>query len=710
MSLRDLSFEAVYRSDEHSLLHDFYIPALGASTRYDRAVGFFSAGMLSYAAQGLSALIANAGRMRLVLGGELTSEDAEAIQRGYDLRPISDRVGRAIVYAIESVEELLYNKRLEALSYMIAAGRLDVKVALRPRGMYHEKIGIFGDGEHTVVFQGSANETTSALLSDLNFESINVFPSWRAELRDHAQPYINGFERLWANETKGTLVLDFPEAAREKLVRIASRANPPITQAVELALAARTQADEHPGDHDGLPDVPRCFGGDPFELRDHQTKALNAWKANACCGILAHATGSGKTITAIYGATKVFTEMKQLFLVVAVPYVNLAEQWLRVLRSFNITALACYGSSARWSKPLAEVVDSFRLGGTRFGCVVVVDRTLVKAAFQTAMARIPGDQLLFVGDECHHHASIATRLPEHARLRLGLSATPGDSVTSEVAPALTAYYGPVVDEFGLTEALNTKLLTPYEYHTIRVELTASETEEYAEITRKLGRTFGATGDDGRGGFGEAAQKLLFQRARLLGRAENKLEALHALLDTMKPQPLTLFYCGDGSTEDERTGESIRQVRAVSRILYDHHWRPAVFTAEEGGKEREDILQRFRVGDIDALVAIRCLDEGIDIPACRAAYMLASAQSSRQYVQRRGRVLRRSPNKDLALVTDFVVTVPPASGEGETYARNLLRSELRRVAEFARLAVNSVDAYRELRELLEVYDLVHLLTD
>lgn len=709
MSLRDLSFKAVYRSDEHSLLRDFYIPALEASTRYDRAVGFFSAGMLSYAAQGLSALIANAGRMRLIFGGELTFEDAEAIQRGYDLRSISDRVGRAIVHAIESVEELLYNKRLEALAYMIAASRLDVKVALRPRGMYHEKIGIFGDGEHTVVFQGSANETTSALLSDLNFESINVFPSWRAELRDHAQPYIDGFERLWANETKGTLVLDFPEAAREKLVRIARRANPPITQAVELALAARTQTDEQPGDYDGLPEVPKCFGGEHFEMRNHQTKALNAWRANACCGILAHATGSGKTITAIYGATKVFTAMKQLFLVVAVPYVNLAEQWLRMLRSFNITALACYGLSARWSKALAEVVDSFRLGGTRFGCVVVVDRTLVKAEFQTAMARIPGDQFLFVGDECHHHASIVTRLPEHARLRLGLSATPEDSVTSEVAPALSAYYGPVVDAFGLAEALDTKLLTPYEYHVVRVELTASETEEYAEITRKLGRIFGAAGD-GRGGLGEAAQKLLFQRARLLGRAENKLVALRALLGTMKPQPLTLFYCGDGSTEDERTGESIRQVQAVSSILYEHHWRPAIFTADEDRKEREAILQRFRVGDIDALIAIRCLDEGIDIPACRAAYMLASAQSSRQYVQRRGRVLRRSPNKDRALVTDFVVTVPPAFGEGETYARNLLRSELRRVAEFARLAVNSVDAYRKLRDLLEIYDLVHLLTD
>lgn len=709
MPLKDYPFKAVYRSEDDSLLRDFYLPALKASNRYDRAVGFFSAGMLSYAAQGLSAFIVNAGEMRLIFGGDLTPEDAEAIQRGYDLRPISDRLGAEIVAALESIEELLYNKRLEALAYMIAAGRLEIKVALRTRGMYHEKIGIFRDSEHTVVFQGSANETTSALLSDFNFESINVFPSWRTELADHAQPYIDGFERLWVNKSKGTLVLDFPDAAKEKLLRIASRAIPPMTIAVEIAMAARQQNEERAAEQQlQVPVIPTYFAGEPFKVRDHQAKALHAWKGSAFRGILAHATGSGKTVTAIYGAARVFEVMRQLFLVVAVPYVNLAEQWLRVLRSFNITALACYGSVNRWSQSLAETIDSFRLGGSPFACVVVVDRTLVGGDFQSAIARIPGEQLLFVGDECHHHASIVAKLPEHARLRLGLSATPEEALTGEVAPQLIAYYGSVVDRFGLADALEAKLLTPYEYHVVPVELSPPEIDEYVEITGELAKLVGRA-NSGQG-LNDHMQRLLFQRARLLGRAETKLVVLRSLLEKMKPQPLTLFYCGDGSTEDDITGESVRQVEAVSRILYEHHWRPAIFTAAEDKKEREAILRQFSIGDIDALVAIRCLDEGIDIPACRAAYILASAQNPRQYVQRRGRVLRRSINKDRALVTDLMVTVPPGVGMGETYARNLLRSELRRVAEFAHLAVNSVDAYRELRELLEVYDLVHLLVD
>ena len=183
---RARTWKAVYRSEYDNLLEDFYLPALRGATSYDRAVGFFSSSMLSYAAQGISALIENGGSMRLLFGGEIEEEDAFAIQKGYDLKALRSRVATDLILAIDNLADALANYRMQALAWMIAQGRLEIKVALKRRGMYHEKIGVFRDGNgDQLVFQGSANETTHALLPDFNFESINVFPTWKPELDEH---------------------------------------------------------------------------------------------------------------------------------------------------------------------------------------------------------------------------------------------------------------------------------------------------------------------------------------------------------------------------------------------------------------------------------------------------------------------------------------------------------------------------------------------
>ncbi|MGC4416919.1 MULTISPECIES: hypothetical protein [Cupriavidus] len=226
--LRLRKWKGVYRSESDNLLEDFYIPALSQSVRYDRAVGFFSSAMLSYAAEGVAKLLENGGRMRLIFGGEISEEDLNAMQAGYEMRPLVQKLGLEIISTIEQLADRLVHHRLTALSWMVANGLLEIKLALKRRGMYHEKIGIFTDQNgDQLVFQGSANETVYALLPDFNFESVNVFPSWRPELSDHFVPYIDGFERLWGNTTRDTIVIDFPEAARAKLIEIAKNSKPP---------------------------------------------------------------------------------------------------------------------------------------------------------------------------------------------------------------------------------------------------------------------------------------------------------------------------------------------------------------------------------------------------------------------------------------------------------------------------------------------------
>jgi superfamily II DNA or RNA helicase len=709
--LRDLPLKAVYRTDADNILEDFYIPALTQSVTYYRAVGFFSAGMISYAAQGLTAFIENEGTMRLVIGGELAPEDAQAITEGYDTRALAEKFGRLVTDTFASVSDGLFSRRLEALSFLIASGRLDVKIALKRRGMYHEKIGIMRDrAGDAVIFQGSANETPSAMAQDFNFESVNVFPTWNKALADHFEPYVKGFDRLWDNKTKDTVVLDFPEAAKAHLVKIAAQARFP-TPAIEIDLWRKYSRIEPELGNPNEPRLPVTFGGAPFAVMDHQRRALAKWKANGLSGILALATGAGKTVTSIYGAVKIFEATGRLFLVVAVPYQNLADQWVDTLSAFNITALRCYANSAAWTDEMSRLVSLFQTRAINFACVVVVNRTLQTDNFQQMLSQIPGPDLMWVGDECHHHSSpaLAAALPAQAKMRLGLSATPEHYLDQTATDRLTAYYGPIADTYTLADALNDEVLTPYDYHVVIVDLTDDETESYRKLSDQLARAMAQAGESSAETTGnEQIKALLMRRARLLGAAANKIPALRSLLAKETPQNMTLFYCGDGSTEDEDTGLPMRQIELVSKELHQHGWLNAHFTSRERRAERVQLLEQFRLGLVDALVAIRCLDEGIDVPGCRTAFILASGRNPKQFIQRRGRILRRAPGKTSARIFDFVVRIPQDVADGSKVERQLLISEIRRVAEFARLARNSADAIAVLDPILTQYDIVHHL--
>lgn len=714
--LRDGKWKAVYRSETDNLLTDFYLPALRDSVRYDRAVGYFSAAMLSYAAQGVSTFIQHGGRMRLIFGGEISADDEVAIREGYDLKHLSQRIGRFVLPVIDEIAEALARRRLEALSWMVANGILDIKLALKPRGMYHEKIGIFEDSNgDRLVFQGSANESAQALLPDFNFESINVFPSWQPELEGHSLPYVIGFETLWENKSKGTYVIDFPEAARQKLIEIARRTGQPKTETEVALWKDLLEARLGPVDVAGRgPRRPTTFNGESFGLRPHQRNALNAWKAQDLQGILAMATGSGKTVTALAGITAVFEQSKRLFLVVAVPYQSLADQWVDELAKFGVAAIPCYASRTRWIEELSRAVTLYNAGALSFAACVVVNRTLTSADFQRLLASIDGKRLAFIGDECHHHGAegLNASLPETARIRLGLSATPRHYFSTERTTRICQYYGGVVFEYGLAEALADGVLTPYEYHVHLVPLTDEEAEEYAELSLRIGRmAAGGPDDEIEETSNSALQMLLFRRARLLGNARNKIKVLGRLLRGKQPRPFGLFYCGDGTTELNANileGGEERQVDQVSRLLYGLGWKVSTFTARESRQDRRQILDGFRIADLHALVAIRCLDEGIDVPDCRTAYILASSRNPKQFIQRRGRILRKAPGKDFATVHDFLPLLPLGSVAASDLERRLLIAELARVAEFAGLATNFTEVAKELEPVTRRYDLAHYL--
>lgn len=719
--LRDLSYKGVYKSDLDNILEDFYFPTLSVANRYDRAVGFFSASTISYAAQALSVFVKHGGQIRLILGAFSDQEDLEAVKRGYKEKDISEKIGNELLSMISNVSDELFQNRFDTLSWLVAHGRLDVKIALRERGMYHDKVGIITDeAGDRVVFAGSANESTHALLPTHNYESINVFRTWIPEQAEFYDPHIESFERLWRNESQSTAVIDIPTAVKEKLIATARALDYTPDPEIEAAIAARIlgKTGSAHSTTSGKPREPATINGQPFKMRDHQIAALEAWRAKGDFqGTFDLATGAGKTITAIHAIVRLSEAIDGLACVIAAPYQNLADQWVDILATFNIYPVKCYVSRAQWEEKLRNMVHELTMGSRKFGAIVVVNRTLKSPEFQDNLSKIKGSHLLWIGDECHHHTSKAYEgfLPEHARYRIGLSATPEHYLDEERNERLNEFYGDIVYSYTLKQAIKDKVLTPYVYYPHLVEFTESEAEEFVELSEQIGRIMARQN-------GKASEMtpqltgLLMRRARLVGSAANKLPALQAVLAGKKPTQHTLFYCGDGSVEtdegetgsEESINQSKRQVEAVSAMLHGMSWDVSRFTSRESRKDRDNILENFRLGIIDAMVAIRCLDEGIDVPACSTAYILASSRDPRQFVQRRGRILRRSPGKEQALIHDFIVVLPEGYEGSSEYAKRLIKSELGRVAEFSSLSENRSEAYDALAPVLRAYDLEHMI--
>ncbi|HEY9267958.1 MAG TPA: DEAD/DEAH box helicase family protein [Methylotenera sp.] len=705
--LKDQSWKTVYRTGDDDILNDFYIPALTHAKNYDRAVGYFSSELLVSAAKGLSSLVKAEGKMRLVIGHPLDEDEYAAVKSGADSSwLIGDLKDRLLDLLSENgSDQHIY--RLKLISWLIACGRLEIKFACRKRGMYHEKIGIITDIDNQkLIFQGSANETSYAMGLDFNAESISVYPSWTEAYSDYGKYYEDAFERIWEGRQRDTYTLDLPSRFYEEIAKRAAKS-------MNVNLDIESDIDEQALILNGMvlksvePSVPKVLGGEEFKVKDHQKAALEAWRGNSFQGIMKLATGSGKTITAIYGAVKIYESSPRLFMLVAVPYVDLARQWITVMRIFNIHAHECYDSKNSWYENLKSQIELYRTGQIKFIAAVVVNKTLTSSSFQDVISTIPRDNFLMIGDECHRHGSetVNSALP-NARFRLGLSATPYQDDDDEIDSPfpnssklrLNDYYGSIIAEYSLSDAINDRILTPYEYYIHEVRLTEDEQDEYDDLSVRIQNLISSDSSRISGSKEQNSLSILCgQRSRLLGEASNKFIVLKALLsaDGGLSKGHCLFYCPEGASgeNDERQ----KNIDKVSKVLSQLSWRTSQFTSSEDKRTREEILRSFVAGGIDAIVAMKVLDEGIDIPVCRTAFILASTRNPRQYVQRRGRILRKFPGKDFAVIHDFVVL--PASGrEGSGASKSLIRAELERISDFQLMATNKKEIYSALNEM------------
>lgn len=699
IGLRGHNFRPLYMLPTDPLADEVLIPAFRSADLVDCMVGFFSSDVLRSLAPGLATFLGRSSNpFRLIVSPLLRKEDRSAIERG-----LVEEVAETVMDRLIITEDILEQHTLKCLSCLLRQGRIKIKIALMKDALFHPKVWIFDSRGDSVAVHGSSNVTFAGIRK--NIEQVSTSRSWldptqfsvTKQLRDH-------FDRLWIDQDPNCVVVDVPDAIRHRLVSEYSTIVPPTEDDLRSLYRRATDIRKQ-----GTPDlvvsdqqaftIPSWVRYDdgPFA---HQGRAVKEWSDAGYRGVLEMATGSGKTITAMIAAHRLHEARKPLLVVVAAPYVPLIEQWCGEIASFglNPSNLTAMTGRERRGKELQRIRRHLELGLSTCIAVVVTHDTLCGSHFQ-AIIRAFRCQRLLIADEVHNlgRRSFIEQPPVFFDHRLGLSATPVRQYDESGTEALSEFFGPVVFRYTLREAIG-NCLVEYDYYVHKVCLTPSEMDECREITGKIKQNAWRSED---GNPDDYLKKLFRDRRALLETASGKIGALAALLDQEDPVRIrhTLIYASD---------KDPAQLDSVNRLLVERGIRFHQLTATETVNRHETahIIRSFQDGDIHVLTAKRVLDEGVNIPQVQRAFVLASTTVERQWVQRRGRLLRKSAatGKTHSVIHDFLALPTVDNRAADPDTRSLLRGELMRVQAFAQLARNAGSLDGPLPMIDEIVDL------
>ena len=697
--LRGHNFRPLYMLPMDPLAEEVLIPAFKTADSVDCMVGFFSSKVLASLAPGLATFIASSDSpLRLIVSPLLRDEDRSAIERGLEAQVAETIMDRLII-----TENLLEQHTLKCLCWLLRERRVVIKVVLMRDALFHPKVWIFEGRGDAVAVHGSSNVTLAGIRK--NIEQVSTSKSWLDATQFHiTKRFRDHFDRLWNDRDPNCIVVDMPEAIRHRLLRVYRTLAPPTEDDLR-SLYRRAATIEHQGGPDPASSLRQVFTI-PSWLRykdgpfAHQGRAVTAWCQAGFRGVLEMATGSGKTITSMIAAHRLYEARKPLLIVVAAPYVPLIEQWCGEIASFGLKAtnLAAMTGPTKRAKELQRVRRHLELGLSKSEAVVVTHDTLCAPQFQATIEAFRCLRLL-IADEVHNlgrHGFIK-QPPAFFEHRLGLSATPVRQYDESGTEALFKFFGSVVFRYTLREAIG-HCLVKYDYYVHPVRLTLSEMDDWWEITGKIRQNAWRSKN---GEPDTYLTKLFRDRRTLLETASGKIDALATLLDQecMSRIRHTLIYASDKGPE---------QLDSVNRLLHERGVRFHQITAKETAKPRETarIIRSFQDGDIQVLTAKRVLDEGVNIPQVQQAFMLASTTVERQWVQRRGRLLRKSTatGKTHSVIHDLL-TLPPTSDHAmDQDSRSMVRGELLRIQAFARLARNAGSPDGPLPMIDEMVDL------
>ena len=700
MSFQDLDIQIRYRSEIHNFPRDFLIPVLSQTETYKRGTGYFSTTSLIQLSVGLFEMAKNGGKIQLVCSPNLDEKDIEAIEYGYKTR--NEVIEEALLRGIHDPVTHFEEERLNLIATLIANGNLDIKIAFMDDEngfrLYHEKIAVFIDSEgNKISYAGSINESGNGL--DGNFESLYTFCSWKDPSQIEAvQISEDDFNQMWENETTKLHVIDFPKLVVDKLMKYKK------TSGVNW----NTDEEEY-GYRTYLKSQQKFKIPEGITLHNYQEDAVQEWQINGYKGIFDMCTGAGKTFTALYGMVQLAKKHDDHIAVFIVcPYIHLVSQWEEDVEKWcSVPIIIAHSKSYNWKNEILKSYKRFRKDGAPFVCITTND-TFAEEDIQQYVRRFNEEQnVLLIVDEAHNFGApqMIEVMPWNVSNRIALSATIKRHMDKTGTKKINDFFGPKCIEYTLERAIEEGNLVHYDYFPIPVALTDYELAKYRLLSQKLKRYIVIK--NGKMKISEAGKPIIYQRTRLLAGAENKIGLLMKLFEEFKEDNNILVYCGATSVEDDDSGELVRQIDLVTKKLQTEFGMSVKrFTAEENLKERQNIKQYFAQGMYQVVTAIKCLDEGVNIPGIKTAFIMSSSRNPKEFVQRRGRLLRKSDNKKKALIFDFITL--PRDIENVQYGdidedKTILVGEIARMIEFGRLADNPEVVDDLVNQIMTAYD-------
>lgn len=703
MLFKDLNLEQSYESDAGNLIETFYEPVLNCATKYFRLAGFFSSSSLAIAARGMSSFIKRRGQLLLVCSPILSPKDAEALTGAteYTLDVQLD---------FDNLESELERNHVKALGWMLSNGLLEIKLAvivdddgrvkasdnISKYGIFHQKVGVMEDSEGNMIsFSGSINESATAWLK--NDEEFKVFKSWDST-RSYVESDLKKFQSYWLNHKGKTRVFNLPEAVKAKMIQYSCDFDTDSIS-VDKYLSSKNASQTE----DKKPAI---------SLFSYQQEAVQKWIEHDYNLLFEMATGTGKTRTAIACIANRLAVSKSLIIIVSCPQSTLAQQWGGELSNLGIVVdktIIVDGTNSKKAEQLHTALLEIQTGFTDTILILTTHVSASKQEFTSLMEKASQFvDVLFVGDEAHWLGAgkLKRALSKNYKYRIGLSATPTRWFDDDGSLLLRTYFGNNSFEFTIAQALQTEnpltgrpFLVKYKYQLIEVKLNEDEGMEYQEITRKLVRAYACRqhSDEAL----ERYENLLIKRAKIVQNADSKYGELDRLLSRMAK---------DDDIRDLIIFVSPQQKDTVKDILSEHGIRFHELTEKQGTRrrrefgglsEREHILKCFQEGQYQVIVAIKCLDEGIDIPTASKGILMASSTNPREYVQRIGRIIRQSPGKNRAYLYDMsVLGCDYLSDDERQLDEKLRRKEAVRIREIATNAINGYDAIQILNNYIE----------
>ena len=714
MNFKDIDLEDEYKTPRDNITRDFYLPLLEKSKLYQRSVGFFSSSSLIDLSYGICSLVKNEGKIQFIVSPVLSEDDLKAINDGYANREELEE--KKIMESFEEPKDYFEEERLNLLATLIAEGILDIKIAYSLNkdgklGLFHPKLGLFYDFEgNCVAFSGSMNETKTAFND--NYENFDVFTSWDDPIRVNNKK--RDFEALWSNADSNALVYDFPEAPKNKLLSYKKQNvnwNIDDEEEIENQLNKVDLEDDRITNKPKIPASVLKNGG----LRKYQKEAIKNWVDNNYVGIYDMATGTGKTFTALGSIVEIYNNLKtKLAVVICCPQIHLVDQWVEDILAFNIKPIICHSKAPYdYTKKLKSAILDFNLGVEDFICLVCCNLSYKNDFIQNQIKNINGDVLLVV-DEAHNFGSpdLMSTLDDRFKYRLALSATferYGDEYGTNF---LTNYFQKKCITFTLEEAIP-EFLTRYKYYPIIITLEDDELDEYHALTREISKNLKYDKNGKVIGLNKTGELIAGKRARLIAGAHGKISKLTSLMKKYQKDNHILVYCGATKVnEQDEDGNDLKQIQVITDVIgHQLDMDASKFTSEESPKDRALIKEKFAYGkELQVLVAIKCLDEGVNIPAIKTAFILASTRNPKEYIQRRGRVLRKFPGKDYAEIYDFI-TLPRKLDEAYCLTdeeirpeKSLVKNELKRMIEFKSISMNPKDSDELIEQITDSYRL------